>query len=50
MYEILFTIQNYTHGNSVKLVRGFKTDTGAHPSSYPIGIGGSFSRGKAARV
>jgi hypothetical protein len=32
------------------LLRSAQTGSGAHPASYPMGIGGSFAVGKAAGV
>jgi len=34
----------------LSLHHSIHTDSGGHPASYPVGTGGSFTKGKAARA
>jgi hypothetical protein len=36
------------HGQEISLLHRVQTGSGAHPASYPMGIGGSFPGGKVA--
>jgi hypothetical protein len=38
----------FRKGQECELLRIVQTGSGAHPASYPMGIRGSFSGGKAA--
>jgi hypothetical protein len=35
---------------NVSLLHSVQTSSGAHPASYPMGMGGSFPKGEAARA